>query len=274
MKFKNRVKEKYQETKRSSLVVYMILRFLVIICMILQILRGDFHNALLCLLALILLFLPLFIQRSLKITLPNTLEIIIFLFIFSAEILGEIQNFYGLIPFWDSLLHTINGFLSAAVGFSLIYLLNNTSNKINLSPIYLCLVAFCFSMTIGVLWEFFEYGTDKILSIDMQKDEVVEKISSVNFDPQKDNNPIVIEDIDHTIIYDANNNELITINDGYLDIGLNDTMKDLLVNFIGAIVFSLLGYFYIISNGSSKFIHHFIPQKGSRKYLKVSKEKK
>lgn len=272
MKLNKLVKERYKETKRSSLVVYMILRLLVIICMILQIIRGDIHNALLCLLSLVLLFMPFFIQRSLKITLPNTLEIIIFLFIFSAEILGEIQNFYGLIPFWDSILHTINGFLSAAVGFSLVYLLNSNSKKISLSPIYLCLVAFCFSMTIGILWEFFEYGTDKILKVDMQKDEVLETISSVNFDPENNNNAILIENIDHTILYDKNGNEIVTINDGYLDIGLNDTMKDLLVNFLGAIVFSCLGYFYIISNGSNKFITHFIPHKGPRKYLKIDKE--
>lgn len=265
MKKRKSIKQTYQESKRSSLVVYTVLRVLVIVCMILQILKGNFENALLCLLSLLLLLVPFFIQKNFKITLPNTLEIIILLFIFSAEILGEIQNFYGIFPFWDTMLHTINGFLAAAVGFSLINLLNKNSEKFNLSPVYLCLVAFCFSMTIGVLWEFFEFASDKVLSIDMQKDRVVDKISSVELDPEKNNNPIVIKDIGYTIIYNNEGKELAKISNGYLDIGINDTMKDLIVNFIGAVVFSSLGYFYLISNGKNTFVTNFVPQKGSRK---------
>ena len=278
MKKRKSIKQTYQESKRSSLIVYTVLRVLVIVCMILQILKGNFENALLCLLSLLLLLVPFFIQKNFKITLPNTLEIIILLFIFSAEILGEIQNFYGIFPFWDTMLHTINGFLAAAVGFSLINLLNKNSEKFNLSPVYLCLVAFCFSMTIGVLWEFFEFASDKVLSIDMQKDRVLDKISSVELDPEKNNNPIVIKDIGYTIIYNNEGKELAKISNGYLDIGINDTMKDLIVNFIGAVVFSSLGYFYLISNGKNTFVTNFVPQKGSRKVVQktlktYSKEK-
>ena len=278
MKKRKSIKQTYQESKRSSLIVYTVLRVLVIVCMILQILKGNFENALLCLLSLLLLLVPFFIQKNFKITLPNTLEIIILLFIFSAEILGGIQNFYGIFPFWDTMLHTINGFLAAAVGFSLINLLNKNSEKFNLSPVYLCLVAFCFSMTIGVLWEFFEFASDKVLSIDMQKDRVVDKISSVELDPEKNNNPIVIKDIGYTIIYNNEGKELAKISNGYLDIGINDTMKDLIVNFIGAVVFSSLGYFYLISNGKNTFVTNFVPQKGSRKVVQktlktYSKEK-
>jgi len=122
-----------KETKRSSLIVYLVLRVLVILCMILQLIHGNVQNALLCLLSLILLLMPLIIQRKFEVTLPNTLEIIIYLFIFSAEILGEINNFYHLIPYWDTILHTLNGFLATAVGFSLIDLLNKNSKKFNLS---------------------------------------------------------------------------------------------------------------------------------------------
>ena len=138
------IKEIYRETKKSSLIVYMILRFLVIVCLVLELIRGDFNNALLCLLSLVLLIIPLFLQKALKITLPSLLESIIFLFIFSSEILGEINNFYGLIPFWDSMLHIINGFLAAAIGFSLVDLLNKNAKGIKLSPLYVSIVAFSF----------------------------------------------------------------------------------------------------------------------------------
>ena len=262
------IKMTYKENKRSSLVIYLVLRFLVIICMILQILRGDLNNALLCLLSLILLFAPLFIQNKFEITLPNDLEIAIYLFIFSAEILGAIDNFFGIIPYWDIILHTINGFLATAVGFSLVDLLNKNSKNINLSPFYLCLVAFCFSMTIGVLWEFFEYGCDKFLNVDMQKDTVIQKISSVALNPDGENKAVVVDDIGKTIIYDTNGDVLQVIDNGYLDIGLNDTIEDLFVNFIGAIVFSCFAFLDLKHNRSNSFINRFVPTKGNNKLIK------
>lgn len=257
-KIVDELKSEYKKTKKSSLLVYFILRFLVILCLIRQIILGHLDSALLCILSLFLLLLPIIIQRKLKITLPNTLEVIIYIFIFAAEILGEIYNFYGHIANWDLMLHTLNGFLCAAIGLSLIDLLNNNSKKINLSPLYVALASFCFSMTIGVCWEFFEYAADKTTIVDMQKDKIITTITSVEFDPNKSNKAVKIKDIDKTVLYDSNNNEIRTINGGYLDIGLNDTMEDLFVNFIGATTYSILGYFYIKNrdkyNLASKFI--------------------
>ncbi len=259
------IKMAYKETKRSSLAIYLILRFLVIVCMILQIIRGDLNNALLCLLSLVLLFAPLFIQNKYEITLPDGLEISIYLFIFSAEILGEINNFYGIIPHWDTCLHTINGFLATAVGFSLVDLLNKNSKDINLSPFYLCLVAFCFSMTIGILWEFFEYGGDKFMKFDMQKDTLITNISSVYLNPDNVNKPIIVDNIGKTEIFDIDNKLLYVVDGGYLDIGLNDTMKDLFVNFIGALVFSIFAYIGLRNNKNSSVVKKFVPTKEKRK---------
>ena len=259
------IKMAYKETKRSSLAIYLILRFLVVICMILQIIRGDLNNALLCLLSLVLLFAPLFIQNKYEITLPDSLEISIYLFIFSAEILGEINNFYGIIPHWDTCLHTINGFLATAVGFSLVDLLNKNSKDINLSPFYLCLVAFCFSMTIGILWEFFEYGGDKLVKFDMQKDTLITNISSVYLNPDNENKPVVVDNIGKTEIFDNDGKLLYVIDGGYLDIGLNDTMKDLFVNFIGALVFSFFAYIGLKNNKRSSVVKNFVPIKEKRK---------
>ena len=259
------IKIAYKETKRSSLAIYLILRFLVVICMILQIIRGDLNNALLCLLSLVLLFAPLFIQNKYEITLPDSLEISIYLFIFSAEILGEINNFYGIIPHWDTCLHTIKGFLATAVGFSLVDLLNKNSKDINLSPFYLCLVAFCFSMTIGILWEFFEYGGDKLMKFDMQKDTLITNISSVYLNPDNENKPVVVDNIGKTEIFDKDGKLLYVIDGGYLDIGLNDTMKDLFVNFIGALVFSFFAYIGLKNNKRSSVVKNFVPIKEKRK---------
>lgn len=255
------IKKEVKESRKSSLSVYLILRALVILCLVLQILRGDLNNAFLCIWALMLFTVPLFVERAFKIDLPNMLEIIIFLFIFAAEILGEINNFYLRIPHWDTMLHTINGFLCAGIGFALIDLLNKNSKKIKLSPSYVAIVAFCFSMTVGVCWEFFEFAMDDFVRTDMQKDRIVQTVSSTLLDETKTNKSIQINDIEKTVLFDKEGNEIAVINEGYLDIGLIDTMKDLFVNLLGAVLFSIIGYFYIKNKEKYKFAENFIPQK-------------
>ena len=204
---------------------------------------------------LALFLLPLFVQRNFGIELPGTLEIIILVFIFASEILGELGCFFINVPNWDSILHTTTGFLCAAFGFALIDILNrNDKIKFQLSPIYVALVAFCFSMTIGVLWEFFEFSMDRLFHMDMQKDTIVHTISSVMLDPTNKNIPITI---DHITSVAVNGKDLGF--DGYLDIGLYDTMEDLLVNFIGALTFSIFGYFYIKRRGKGRIAKAFIP---------------
>lgn len=254
------MKKKVKNNKsKRTLFVYLSLRFLVIVCMVAQSMNGNWENVLLCILTLILFTLPDLISEKFNIELPSTLEIIVYLFIFAAEILGEIQNFYGLISEWDSMLHTINGFICAAIGFSLIDLLNNNKYvRMDLSPAFVALVSICFSMTIGILWEFAEFSIDRYLSKDMQKDRIVTKVSSVTLNKSKANVPVVIDNINKTVIYSDNNTKQTVIESGYLDIGLIDTMKDLFVNFIGAIVFSIIGYLYIKNRDNYKIAEKFI----------------
>lgn len=238
-----------------TFIVYYILRILVIASLVLSAIRGEYENVFVCTLSLLLFMAPAMIEKKLKMDLPSTLEIIILLFIFAAEILGEIHNYYMRFPYWDTMLHTLNGFLFAAVGFSLLDVINrDTHFKFQLSPFYLAIVAFCFSMTIGVLWEFFEFLCDTFLRTDMQKDFIVNTISSVALDPTKSNTPIVIGDI-HSV---SVNGQDLGLN-GYLDIGLVDTMKDLMVNFVGAVIFSIIGFFYVKNRGKGKFAKRFIP---------------
>lgn len=241
--------------KPAVFTVYVVLRLIVVAILVSSILRGEYENAAICLLVLFLFLLPLFVQRNFGIELPGTLEIIILVFIFASEILGELGCFFINVPNWDSILHTTTGFLCAAFGFALIDILNrNDKIKFQLSPIYVALVAFCFSMTIGVLWEFFEFSMDRLFHMDMQKDTIVHTISSVMLDPTNKNIPITI---DHITSVAVNGKDLGF--DGYLDIGLYDTMEDLLVNFIGALTFSIFGYFYIKRRRKGRIAKAFIP---------------
>lgn len=256
---------------KSSFIVYFVLRILVIVTMILQFLNGNYENFFLCILTLILLIMPSLIQVTLKIELPTVLEILILIFIFSAEILGEIREYYIMIPMWDTILHTINGFLAAAIGFSMVDLLNRSDRMtFQLSPLFTAIVAFCFSMTIGVVWEFFEFGMDMIFGLDMQKDTVIQAIRSVTLNPDGRNIVSVIDPIRSVVI----NGKELGIG-GYLDIGLIDTMKDLIVNFIGAVVFSVFGYVYVKNRGKGNLVARFVPQrkKQDRDFLRIVGEK-
>lgn len=229
--------------------LFLILRWLVIVVLIRNILSGNYENVFICFLTLFLFIMPYVIERKFKIDIPDFLEVVIFLFIFAAEILGEINSFYTIIPMWDNILHTINGFVMGAIGLSLIELLNGSRDlKFKLSPIFVAIVSFCFSMTIGVCWEFFEYSMDMNFGLDMQKDSIVESINSVTFDPDNLNKVYSI-DIDSL---EVNGEDWISMYGGYIDIGLIDTMNDLIVNFVGALTFSIIGYFYSRKHDSDR----------------------
>ena len=260
---KQQKREAFQDawrTKRSVTLVYILLRASVILVMLAQIFNRNFENVFLCVLTLFLFMVPSMLERKLDIALPNTLEIIILLFIYAAEIMGEIGAYYVTFPYWDTVLHTLNGFLCAAIGFSLLDILNrHNSTRFHLSPLYLAIVAFCFSMTVGVIWEFFECTMDQLFFLDMQKDTVVQSIGSIMLDPTGGNHPMVLHNITDVIVVQADGTQTALGLGGYLDIGLLDTMEDLFVNFIGALTFSIIGYFYVRSRGKGKFAKRFIP---------------
>ena len=239
---------------KKRITVQGILTVLVIANITRQIWTANYENVFVGVLTLILFGIPFFIDRRLNINIPPVMTTLILCFIFAAEILGEINSFYTRIPYWDTMLHTTNGFLMAAVGFSLVDLINRSEKfSIKLSPLFLAVVAFCFSMTIGVLWEFFEFSMDSFLGTDMQKDFIVSQINSVKLNPDGLN---IVERIKVDSLL-VNGDDWMSKLGGYLDIGIIDTMKDLFVNFIGAVVFSVFGYFYVKHRGAEPFIEKF-----------------
>lgn len=246
----------YAKQRPKVFTVYIILRLLVVAALIRSAMLKEYESMFVCLLVLVLFMLPSFLERKLKIDLPDTLEIIILIFIFAAEILGELGCYFIHYPSWDTMLHTTSGFLCAAIGFSLVNLLNKDNRiSLSLSPLYMAIAAFCFSMTIGVLWEFIEFSADRLFLLDMQKDTVITTISSVTLDATNSNTPIVIRSINDVAV----NGQSLGLG-GYLDIGLYDTMEDLFVNFIGAVVFSLFGYFYVKHQGKGKLVESLVPR--------------
>ena len=247
--------EKRHRTRRR-LTIRGVLSFFIVLTLVRAAFMHRYENMFVCVLSLVLFCVPMLIERSLDIDIPPVMEGIIYCFIFAAEILGEINSFYTIIPGWDTMLHTINGFLVAAVGFSLVDLFNRSERfSFKLSPLFLAIVAFCFSMTVGVLWEFFEFGADQVMGTDMQKDFIVQNINSVSLNPDGLNNVEHVQ-VESLIV---NGEDWMEFPGGYLDIGLIDTMKDLQVNFLGAVAFSIIGYFYVKTRGKGKLAASLIP---------------
>ena len=241
--------------KKERTKIQMVLTVLVILSVVRQFFLGNYHNMFLGILTLFLFMVPAVLDQTLGVTIPAGLETVILIFIFSAEILGEINAFYVKIPVWDTILHTTNGFLMAAIGFALIDLFNRSDRfSIKMSPYFVAFFAFCFSMTVGVLWEFFEFSMDWFFGLDMQKDWILPSINSVKLNPPRATVPVHVH-IQSVVI----NGEKWNLG-GYLDIGIVDTMKDLMVNFIGAVVFSIIGILYLKHRGKGKLAASLIPQ--------------
>lgn len=255
------------KARKNRTKIQMVLTLIVVFSVIRQFFLGNYHNMFLGILTLILFMVPQFLDKKLSVTIPVGLETVILIFIFSAEILGEINAFYVKIPIWDSILHTTNGFLMAAIGFALIDLFNRSEKfSIKMSPYFVAFFAFCFSMTVGVLWEFFEFSMDQFFGLDMQKDWIVTAINSVKLNPIGANVPIHV-DVQSVVI----NGEQWNLG-GYLDIGLIDTMKDLIVNFIGAVVFSVIGILYLKNRERGKLAASLIPQVRNKDKIEAEDE--
>lgn len=247
----------HAKTNKVAYIIFIILNIATILTIINCIFDKRPDGVFIGCLALILLLIPPFIKKSFKVELPTVLEAVAYFFVFCAQILGEIGSFYTKVPFWDAMLHTVCGFIFAAFGFCLFDILNeNRKSKFELSPFFLTLLAFCFSITVGTLWEFFEFGMDMLTQGDMQKDYLINEFGSCLLNPDGLNKNVYVSDIEKTLIHTKDG--VIEIN-GYLDIGLIDTMKDMFVNFIGALVFSIFGYVYIKTRGKGKVAAQFIP---------------
>jgi hypothetical protein len=163
-----------------------------------------------CLLGVVVMFLPDILARKLKFQMPSCIYMAYIIFLYCAIFLGEVGNFYYTVPHWDTILHTFSGIMSGAFGFYVVSMLNKDKHiRMNLPPLFVALSAFCFAVTLGALWEIYEFVFDGALSLNMQK--------------------YVLEDGTQLIGRNA----------------IHDTMKDLIVDCLGAFVVSAAGYISI-----------------------------
>lgn len=221
--------QREEKNRRINMIITNIVRVLLILIIVRGIVVKDYSQLFIAVLTISLTFYPSILEKKFGVYLPGSLQIIITLFIFGAQYLGEIKDFYNKIPWWDTMLHTTSGVVLGVIGFMFVYLLNKSySNSNNLSPFFVVMFAFCFAVTMGVFWEFFEYGADRILGTNMQKFRF----------------PELGQD------------------------GLVDTMSDLFVDTLGALITSIIGYFYIQKKNDVLLKDYF------RTWFKHSKKEK
>lgn len=243
---------------RLTFAIYALMGLITMIVIVWTFIDGQYESTFTAVLSLFLFMLPTLVEEGLQIKLPQAMEIASVLFVFCANILGEILEFYTLLPFWDDMLHYTSGFIFAAFGFSLVELFNrNAKFDFHLSPFFVSTVALCFAVTVGVLWEMFEFCADMILHTDMQKDRLVTEIHSALLNPSGQA-PVGISGITATEVTGVGG-ELLLIN-GYLDIGLIDTMKDLFIDLLGAILFCSIGFLYMKHTTRGRIARQFIPR--------------
>lgn len=159
---------------------------------------------------LILSFGPSIIERRFKLEIPDFMESIYLVFIIAAQFLGEIASFFVYITWWDDVLHTTSGFLIAIVGFSVLNTANkNPNTSFTIRPIFISIFVFCFSMTVGILWEFFEFSVDYLVD----GSNMMRTVDSVTLVP--------LEGLD----------------------AVKDTIHDLFLASISSLTIAILGYF-------------------------------
>ncbi len=174
--------------------------------------RADYTLMLLqCVLGISVMNIPSLLAKKFKFEMPVGLYITYIVFLYGAIFLGEIRNFYNLIPFWDDILHGFSSMMTGLFGFMCVEILNRESKeKIKLSPFFIALFAFCFSVTIGAVWEIYEFLADGLLGLNMQK--FITETGVV-----------------------LNGHEAIA-----------DTMKDIIVDCLGALTATTIGYLSIV----------------------------
>ncbi len=171
-----------------------------------------------CLLGLFTIHLPGILEKKLRFELPKQLYIQYMIFLYCAIFLGEVRSFYYLVPHWDTVCHFFSSMMTGLFGLMVVTILNRDKRlSMQLSPFFLCLFAFCFSVTIGSLWEIYEFAADGLFGLNMQKFITADGVTLVG----------------HA--------------------ALADTMKDIIVDVLGALLASLLGL-YSICHGQDWFI--------------------
>ncbi len=160
--------------EKSFHVLSHIIKVILIIAIIFDILNGKFSQLFITLLTLIFLSLPNLYEKKYNVNIPLEIEVLISIFILGTLFLGENLDYYEKYVYWDVYLHTLSGFLLGLLGFVIVYSIIDSKSKNSLTPFFVSVFTFSFAVTIGALWEIFEFGMDNFFGLNMQKSGLVD----------------------------------------------------------------------------------------------------
>jgi len=251
--------KKNNKAEKTSNIFFIIFITLGIASVIHMITKGEIGFTIQAILYALVLFVPYLLQKLFKIKFSPFLKIFLYFYIFGGATLGTIYNFHGMGIHWDTIMHVLTGFLAMGICIAIF----RDMVKIDIikkSPMYIVLSAFCLSVTIGSVWEFYEYGADKIFKTDMHDDVLINEIHSYLLQEENMRKTVSITGIEKTVLYDKDDNLLFVIKGGYLDVGFNDVMKDMIVHAGASLVFAIMIFPYY-KNNKLRFMRHFVPER-------------
>lgn len=171
------------ETHKYLLFISYSIKLILIIAIISAIFTKQYITLFFSILTLFLGVLPSLLQKNYKINLPLEFELIILIFIFSTLYLGEVSGYYEIYWWWDIMLHTLSGIIIGMIGFLIVYILNSQKKiHLHLTPIFIAIITFSFAVSIGVIWEIFEYFMDIIFGLNMQRSGLVDTMGDLIVD--------------------------------------------------------------------------------------------
>jgi hypothetical protein len=249
---------------KRKFILYVVTRMIFILVGVISLLFEDYLTAFLCAIALVFFLLPTFLYNKFNIKVPSALEISAVLFTFMCVVGGEIGHFYAQFPLWDKIFHTFSGFLIAAIGLAFMdFFTKRKSSVFRLTPFFAVFFAFFFALGVEVIWEVFEYLVDTLTGVtDMQADYYIDYFTSKKAGGETNPVPIIVGGIKDVVITFEDGREPLVLH-GYIDVGLADTMHDLIVGAAGALLFCAIEFVALVKRDKrmQKISESFVPRK-------------
>lgn len=208
---------------KPKLWIFIVIRLTILIAAIVAIFERNWSSLAMSVITLLVMIIPSIIERRFQLDIPDEFEIVLIVFIYAALFLGEMNQFYFRFWWWDNMLHSFSGLIFGNIGFLVVSYLNSSSKmNIQLSPIFVAIFSFCFAVSIGAIWEIYEFTMDKLFGFIMQRNS------------------------------------------------LDDTMMDIILDTVGALIFAILGYYQ--QKGKINIISRYLIR--FKKEKEVSEEEK
>jgi len=163
---------------RIELIVAAVLQIGILLVTAGAFVNGQWLGAFSGVVVLLLTFAPALIERQLREPLPVEFTLITCVFLFASYALGEARDFYDRFWWWDLALHGLSALIIGLIGFLSIYVFYMT-HRVRVAPMYVSIITFSLAVSVGTLWEIFEFLMDRYVGLDMQKSGLIDTMTDL-----------------------------------------------------------------------------------------------